>query len=187
MKKFILSGLMLILLLIGCDNNNIKDKQELVTEVETESEDNNSLSEQGEDSTWYSMYDTQTDKIIIAVADYASDHPHKELKHIVELTDTDDITLITDSIAFPSWEKVKGGNVIAAEPYFYIIINDNIMIYMLSDTAYGGVIEYTLKDSMYIGKDYSGDYVITQQFFTTIWQLVEPYSEQLDVEIYQSE
>ncbi len=180
--------IILILGLVGCDNKMHSDEESssqsnsnIESSEQNEQVESLDQNEQDEDLVWYSSYDLETDKITIAIADHSSDQPHSKLKDIVEITDANNIKLITEAIDFPSWEKVLPENEIPAEPYFYIIISDSIMIQLLSDTAYGGVREYTVKDGLYIGGDYSGDYNIPKALLKRMWQFVEPYSQQLDI------
>jgi hypothetical protein len=136
------------------------------------------------DTPWYNSYNLDCEKIIIAVADGKGDKPHNNLKSIFEVSDTARIEEIKNSINISEWEKIDPENRAKGEPYFYIIIGEDTIIRMYSDIPYGGIANYSMSDGYYKFSNYSGDYNISHELFSKLWEYLVPYYDELDVEPY---
>lgn len=168
----------LILLITGCG-----EKMEVEDKTKT-SKDNSSDIQVDEESPWYSSYNLEGQKIIIAVANEKSDKPHKELKYILEITTKNEIEDIKNVIDISSWKLVPTENRAKGEPYFYLIIGEDTIISMYSDNAYGRIGNYTVKDGYYDISNYSDDYYLSEELFIKLWEILEPYQDNLDVAPY---
>lgn len=178
------------LIVAGCANEiqNEESSENIDTDELTKtSGDDTDSNEQDKEETWYSIYNLDTEKIIIAVPDRESEDRYRYLKHIIEISDASEVKLISETVDLPSWKKVSPEDKYKGVPYFYLIFDNGTIVSMYYDIAYGCIREYSVKDNKYTYTNTSDDYIIPENLLKKIWELVEPYSDQLDVEPYSSD
>jgi len=176
--KILSTLLCIILILSGCSEKNYNTESD--SRVRNESGD-----QLMNEKEWAHIYELEVDKIVISVADYSKDKANNELLTIVEITEKNEVENIINSIKIDEWKRVDPENELKGIPYFYILIGSNTVISMYSDTAYGTISHYSFAESEYEYFDMSEDYYISKDFFIKIWEILEPYYDTLDVEIYK--
>jgi len=122
--------------------------------------------------------------VSILVGDNTVESIGNQYKLIVTIDNQEDIEELASSLETNQWKKVDVSDELKGEPYFFVQFNEVYVLAVYPDVAYGFIADCTSKDNKLTISNKTKYYYLSNNFFDKLWEIVKPFSEQLDVEIY---
>lgn len=122
--------------------------------------------------------------VSILVGNNTVESTGNQYKLIVTIDNQEDIEELVSSLETNQWKKVDVSDELKGEPYFFVQFNEVYVLAVYPDVAYGFIADCTNKDNELTISNKTEYYYLSNNFFDKLWEIVKPFSEQLDVEIY---
>ncbi len=179
MKKIWMALLLVVLALglaaCGETEEPVADPNEQATEAE-EPTGTQTINGVPLDQYLAETYPLESKKVII----FANIDGDLFYKPVVTVTDPIDIQALIDSVDFASWEGLADpADGYAGINYYYVHFNDDCIIGMYDDIAYGDIGRASLENASYVTDDMitdrEGCFNMPEGFLTTVQAMVEKY------------
>lgn len=177
MKKIWMALLLVVLALglaaCGETEKTVADPNEQATETE-EPTGAQTINDAPLDQYLAETYPLESEKVQIFAED-----PEGAYKLVATVTDPTDIQTLADSVDFASWEMVPSEQGYEGINYYYVHFNDDCIIGMYDDIAYGDISKVSSEDISYLTMDMIADtegcFNMPEGFLTTVQAMVEKY------------